>query len=274
MSLPTADIDFLRGLVAEHSGNVIAPRQVYMLTQRLDPVARGVGLDNVEQLVDELRRARNPQLSDKVAEAVTVNETSFFRDMHLFEALRTKLLPDLARARQDTKRIRIWCAACSSGQEPYSIAMTIHEQFKRLDEWDIRILATDLSEQMLAKSRAGEYSQLEVNRGLPARKLVQYFNRKGQIWQVRPELRSLVNHRRLNLTQAWPYLGHFDLVFIRNVLIYFDQKTKADILQRIGSVVAPGGNVFIGSAETIIGLGVPFERQEINGTVCYQPNGK
>lgn len=272
MTLATADVEFLRDLVAKHSGNVIAPRQVYMLEQRLAPVAGQIGLEGVPDLVEQLRRSRDLRLSTQVAEAVTVNETSFFRDMHLFEGLRKSILPQVVAANQGQKSIRIWCAACSSGQEPYSLAMVIRESFPQLSDWKIRILATDLSQHMLDKSKSGQYSQLEVNRGLPIKKLVRFFDRKGAIWQAKPELRDMIEYRRMNLTQPLLLTGQFDLVLIRNVLIYFDQATKSDILTRIRRFLRPDGYLFIGSAETLIGLGIPLERKEINGTVCYRPS--
>lgn len=271
MSLATTDIDFLRGLVAKHSGNVISQRQVYMLEQRLSPVAKTIGLGDVCQLVSELRRKGDPSLTTKVAEAVTVNETSFFRDMHLFDAMKTSIIPEIVRRNQASKDIRIWCAACSSGQEPHSLAMVIRESFPQLQSWKIKIVATDLSEAMLAKSRSGEYSQMEVNRGLPVKKLVRFFERNGTSWRAKPEIRDMIDHRRLNLTRPWPYLGQFDVVLIRNVLIYFDQATKTEILCNIRRVLRPDGHLFIGAAETVIGLGIPFQRQEINGTVSYKP---
>lgn len=271
MPLATQDIDFLRDLVARHSGNVIAPRQVYMLEQRLAPLAQSRGLNDVTNLVTELRRSPSPALSTQVAEAVTVNETSFFRDPHVFQGLESGILPEIVNRNRVNNEIRIWCAACSSGQEPYTIAMVLRESFPHLSDWRIKITATDLSEDMLRRCRAGDYSQLEVNRGLPVKKLVRFFERSGTSWRVKDELRNMIEYRRLNLTQPWPYLGQFDIVFIRNVLIYFDQETKRDILTRMRSVMKPNSYLFIGSAETIIGLGVPYERQEIHGTVCYRP---
>ena len=271
MSLATADVEFLQGLVAKHSGNVIAPRQVHMLEQRLGPIAQNVGLSDVDQLVAELRRTRSPSLSTQVAEAVTVNETSFFRDMHVFDGLQKSILPDVVRRNAQTKQIRIWSAASSSGQEAHSTAMIIREHFPHLVGWKIEIVATDLSENMLNKSRSGEYTQLEVNRGLPVKKLVRFFDRNGSVWRAKPELRDMIQHRRLNLTQPWPFIGQFDVVLIRNVLIYFDQATKLDILQRIRRALRPDGYLFIGSAETLIGAGVPYKREQIDATVCYRP---
>ncbi|OYP36454.1 CheR family methyltransferase [Rhodopirellula sp. MGV] len=274
MTLATSDIDFLRDLVAKHSGNVIAPRQVYMLEQRLAPLAGTIGLGDVPALVAKLRSTNDANLSNQVAEAVTVNETSFFRDMHVFEAMRKSVIPDLMKKNERSKEIRIWCAACSSGQEPYSLSMVIREHFPQLASWKVSIVATDLSEEMLSKSRSGAYSQLEVNRGLPAKSLVRYFERKGASWQAKRELSELIDFRRLNLTTPWPFLGQFDVIFIRNVLIYFDQRTKADILTRMRRALRPDGYLFIGAAETTIGLNVPFQRTEIDATVCYRPNSQ
>ncbi|MEO1618845.1 MAG: CheR family methyltransferase [Planctomycetota bacterium] len=271
MPLASADIDFLRDLVAHHSGNVIAPRQVYMLEQRLTPVAGTHGLEDVSSLVAELRRSSSKKLSTEVAEAVTVNETSFYRDAHVFDSLANHVIPKLIESRAAEKTIRIWSAACSSGQEPYTIAMVLRDRFPQLENWKIKITATDLSEEMLKKSRSGLYSQLEVNRGLPVKQLVRFFDRKGNQWQAKPELRNIIECQRLNLTQSWSLLGTFDVVFIRNVLIYFDQKTKSDILQRVHRLLRPDGFLFIGSAETMIGLGAPYQRETLDATVCYRP---
>jgi chemotaxis protein methyltransferase CheR len=271
MPLASSDMDFLRGIVADQSGNVIAPRQIYLLEQRLTPLAESMGLADVEGLVKEIRRSHDPTLKTKIAEAVTVNETSFFRDGHPFDALRTSIIPELVRKNEAKRSIRIWCAACSSGQEPVSIAMTIREGFPALSNWKIDILATDLSEEVLVKCRRGSYSQLEVNRGLPARKLVHFFERSGVKWQAKPKIRNRITYQRLNLTKPLPFIGQFDIVFIRNVLIYFDQPTKTDILKRVHKTLIPGGYLFIGSAETVIGMGLPYRREEIDATVCYRP---
>ena len=270
MSLATSDIDFLCEIVAKHSGNMIAQRQVTMLEQKLSQVAKTRGLTDVSGLVAELRRTRSPDLSNQIAEAVTVNETSFFRDGHPFTTLQSSILPELMEKRKASKSIRIWCAACSSGQEPYTLAMTCNE-CPGLDLFNVSILASDISEDMLAKSRSGSYSQMEVNRGLPAKKLVANFDRKGRNWQVKEHLRNMIEFKRLNLTDRWPTVGQFDIVFIRNVLIYFDQAMKQQILRNIAKKILPGGYLFIGSSETIIGLDLPYKRKEINGTVFYQP---
>lgn len=271
MPLANPDIDFLRDLVADISGNVIAPRQVYMLEQRLTPLAQSMGLSDLQALVSELRRSHDLSLKTKVAESVTVNETSFFRDVHPFDALRTSIIPELVKKNAGERSIRIWCAAASTGQEPVSIAMTIRANFPELSNWKIDIIATDLSEEVLARCRTGNYSQLEVNRGLPARKLVRFFDRTGAVWRTKPEIRDMITYQRLNLTKALPSISKFDIVFIRNVLIYFDQPTKTNILKRVHRTLSPDGYLFIGSAETVIGMSLPYRREEIDATVCYRP---
>lgn len=271
MSLSAPEIAFLQDFVAQRSGNVVRTERSDLFEARLLPLAKSCGMDNLQQLVAELRRSSVTGLGERVAEAVTVNETSFFRDLHPFNALRTRVIPQVASRNSQRREIRIWCGACSSGQEPYSIAMVLREHFLHLHDWKIEIVATDLSEEMLAKSRKAEYSQMEVNRGMPAGKLVRFFERRGMVWQAKPELRELMQFRRLNLTAAWPYLGEFDIVFLRNVLIYFEPSTKAEVLHRIRRVLRPDGYLFIGSAETVIGLSVPFQREELDATVCYRP---
>ena len=269
MSLATTDIQFLCDLVADESGNVISERQVYLLEQKLSQVAKSKGLDNVDGLVTKLRKSKDPKLCSEIAEAVTINETSFFRDSHPFESLKKAILPELMKRRGNTKSIRIWCAACSTGQEPYSIVMTCKE-LAELENWNLSILATDICEEVLDKSKQGIYSQLEVNRGLPAKKLVMNFDRKGRNWQVKSELRKKIRFQRLNLMQPLPMMGQFDIIFIRNVLIYFDKTSRQQILQKISKQLMPDGYLFIGSAETLIGLDLPYQRKEINGTICYQ----
>ena len=270
MSLSTIDVDFLRGLVERKSGNIIAQHQVYMLEKQLLPLAETEGMQSVEQLVAKLRGTGEHPLVDKVAEAVTINETSFFRDLHPFEALKTDVLPQIIERNKREKQIRIWCGASSSGQEPYSIAMVIRENFPQVNDWRIKILATDLSQDMLDKTASGEYSQMEVNRGLPVKKLVRFFDRNGLSWTAKPELRNMIECRRLNLAKPWPYMGQFDLIFIRNVLIYFDTNVKSDILKRAFGLLRPKGLLFIGGSEMVVGLGLPLQREKINQTICYR----
>ena len=269
--LSNTDIDFLSNLVAKCSGNVIVARQAYMLEKQLRPIAERVGLGNAAELVAQLKKTPSAPLSSQIAEAVTVNETSFFRDVHPFTALKSTVLPDIIARNKNKRRLRIWCAASSSGQEPYTIAMVIREHFPELAAWNVEIIATDISNEMLEKCSQGAYSQLEVNRGLPVTKLVRFFERDGMNWKAKKELRDLIKFRYLNLAKSWPEMGEFDLVFARNVMIYFDRPTKTEILNRVGGVLAPDGYLFLGSAETTIGLSVPFQRKDVDVSFCYRP---
>ncbi len=271
MPLATMEIDFLKQLISQRSGNVISSNQDYLLESRLLPVAKSIGLDNVHALVAELRRQPGSPLPERVAEAMTINETSFFRDMLPFDALRTTVIPSLIQKRAASKSLSIWCGASSSGQEPYTLAMILREHFNELGSWNVKIHATDLSEDMVKRTQEGVYSQFEVNRGLPAQMLIKHFERAGTQWRARPELRRMIDARRMNLTSAWPITAQYDIVFLRNVMIYFDQPTKERILNRIHKVLRPDGYLFLGGGETLITLNVPYLREPIGKTVCFRP---
>ncbi|WP_437205116.1 CheR family methyltransferase [Planctomicrobium sp. SH664] len=270
MPLAAVHFDYLRDVVSQRSGNTVSSTQSYLLESRLTPFAERMGLQNVESLVAELRKTPASALHDKVAEAMTVNETSFFRDLQPFDVLREQLLPKLIAARTPLRRLRIWSAACSSGQEAYSLAMTIREYFPELATWTVEILATDLSDEMLERTRNGTYSQFEVNRGLPARLLARYFERTGLVWQAKAELRSLIQCRKLNLMSIGA-LPAFDVVFLRNVLIYFDQPRKEAILAGVHRVLATDGCLFLGGGETLINLQVPFQREMAGPAPFFRP---
>jgi chemotaxis protein methyltransferase CheR len=201
---------------------------------------------------------------------MTTNETSFFRDLHPFETLRTTIIPELLELRSSNAQLDIWCMACSSGQEPYSILFTIEEHFRQLSEWKIRVLSSDLSREMVERTRQGSYTQLEVNRGLPAPLLVKHFVRQGTHWQVKPEIRNMLDLREINLAKPWPQIPSMDIIFLRNVLIYFDVATRKDILRRVARVLRPDGYLFLGGAETVSGLDDQFERVTYGRTVCYR----
>ena len=274
MTLVATDIDFLRDSIGKRSGNVISASQSYLLEARLKPVAKEAGLTDVAALVAELKKsARNP-LHDKVTEAMTINETSFFRDMQPFDALKDDVLPDLVGKRAATKSLSIWSAASSSGQEAYSIAILIRTHFAQLATWDVRVAGTDLSQEMVERCNEGVYSQFEVNRGLPAPMLVKNFDREGLNWRAKPELRKMVSARKMNLTDKWPTVTKHDVIFLRNVLIYFDLPTKQQILTRVHQSLRPDGYLFLGGGETLLQLDVPFERVNIGKTVCYRPVAK
>jgi chemotaxis protein methyltransferase CheR len=223
--------------------------------------------------VQILRARPNDPLRARVMDAMTTNETSFFRDVHPFEALRTQVLPQLIQARGREKRLSVWCAASSTGQEPYTIAMILRDLLGPNHDWRLDIVGTDLSVEVLEKARAGRFSQLEVNRGLPAPLLVKWFERHGSDWLIKPEVRAMVQFRQMNLIEAWPNMGQFDLVFIRNVLIYFDVDTKRDILRRCRGVLRPDGYLFLGAAETTLNLDVEFDRMAVGKTSCYVVRG-
>ena len=253
------DFEMVARLLKERSGLVVTPEKAYLLDNRLQPVARRFSLDGVDALVSKLGPGGDEKLKAAVVEAMTTNESLFFRDLKPFDQLRDIVLPKLLEARAATKRIRIWSAACSSGQEPYSIAMLIEEQKAKFAGWKIEITATDISNEMLEKARTGIYSQFEVQRGLPITMLVKYFTQQGERWQINQDLRSKVQFKEFNLLQHPKMLGKFDIVFCRNVLIYFDQQTKAQVLGGIADVLEPDGAMYLGGAETVLGISDRFE---------------
>ncbi len=271
MTLVAPDITYLRDAIAQRSGNVISESQSYLLEARLAPVAKTAGLKDVHALVAELKKNPRNQLHEQVTEAMTINETSFFRDMQPFDAMKDHVLPDLVEKRKATKSLSVWSAASSSGQETYSIAMLIRTNFPDLAEWKVRILATDYSDEMVTRTHEGTYSQFEANRGLPAVMLVKNFDRQGLNWQAKPELRKMINAKKMNLTENWNSIVKHDIVFLRNVLIYFDLTTKEQILRNVHQSMRPDGYLFLGGGETMLRMQVPFERITIGKTVCFRP---
>jgi chemotaxis protein methyltransferase CheR len=253
------DYDFLRSALKQRSGLVLSADKQYLVESRLLPVARKAGLANLGALVDALRPGGNDILMNAVVEAMATNESFFFRDKIPFEHFRTIVMPALLAARRASRTIRIWCAAASTGQEPYSLAMTLKAMEREIAGWRIEILATDLSNEVLEKARAGLYSQFEVQRGLPIQLLIKYFMQVGELWQIAPEIRAMVKFRRLNLLSNLSGLGMFDLIFCRNVLIYFDQETKIGVLENLSRIVASDGYLVLGAAETVVGLTDSFK---------------
>jgi chemotaxis protein methyltransferase CheR len=248
------DYDFLRKCLKDRSGLALSAEKQYLVESRLLPVARKAGLGSLPDLVGVLRRGDDDALMTKVVEAMTTNETFFFRDKAPFETFRSTVLPALLSARRSSRCIRIWCAAASSGQEPYSLAMMLKELEDELRGWRVELLATDLSGEVLEKARQGIYSQFEVQRGLPIQLLIKYFAQVGDMWQMAPEIRAMVKFQQLNLLGDFARLGVFDLIFCRNVLIYFDQPTKTATLDRLAHAVAGDGYLVLGAAETVVGL--------------------
>ncbi|MFN3347580.1 CheR family methyltransferase [Pseudorhodoplanes sp.] len=253
-----SDYEFIRALLKQRSGLMLAADKEYLIESRLMPVAQRHRIPDLGELAQRLRGDADGTLTADVVEAMTTNETFFFRDRIPFEQVRDFVLPSLMAARERTRRIRIWCAAASSGQEPYSLAMGIREMAPALKDYCIEILATDLSNDVLEKAKAGIYSQFEVQRGLPIQLLLKYFTQVGEMWQIAPQIRSMVQFRSLNLLSDFSRLGRFDLIVCRNVLIYFDQPTKTDVLDRLARTIAPDGFLILGAAETTVGLTQAF----------------
>jgi chemotaxis protein methyltransferase CheR len=265
------DFEYLRRFLRERSGLRLAADKQYLAESRLLPVARVAGLPGVAELVQRLRHAPSEPLAAAVVEAMTTNESFFFRDKTPFEQFRDTIIPELTAARLSRRRIRIWCAASSSGQEPYSLAMALKEMGDRLFGWRIEIIATDISNEMLERARSGLYSQFEVQRGLPIALLLKYFTKVGESWQIAPAIRAMVQFRPLNLIGEFSQLGVFDVVFCRNVLLYFEQNLKSRVLERIAQVMQRDGYLVLGAAETVVGLTTAF-KPVVDRRGLYAPN--
>ncbi|MCK1616234.1 protein-glutamate O-methyltransferase CheR [Bradyrhizobium sp. 159] len=251
------DYEYLRKFLKERSGLDLSADKQYLVESRLLPLARKASLSGIPDLVLKIRNG-DGRLATDVVEAMTTNETFFFRDKIPFDHLRETIIPGLVQARAARRSLRIWSAASSTGQEPYSIAMCLKEMGAALAGWRIEIVATDLSQEVLEKSKAGIYSQFEVQRGLPIQLLVKHFTQVGDVWQLNPDIRSMVQFRQLNLLQDFSHLGTFDVIFCRNVLIYFDQDTKAVIFERMAKAMEPDGTLLLGAAESVIGISDAF----------------
>jgi chemotaxis protein methyltransferase CheR len=250
---PGVDYGYLRQLVFGLSQNVLDPSRDYLFETRLTKLMRNQGMTHLEELVEHLKLRKNPGLERSIAEAMTINETSFFRDGRPFELLRAELLPKLIEARRHTRTLRFWSAACSTGQEAYSLAMLVNEHFPLLAGWKIRIEGTDICAEVVSRAQVACYHRIEMNRGLPARSIVRYFDRAGEDWVIKPEIRSMCHFRQANL--ALPHLpfsragDQFDIIFLRNVMLYFAQDTRKMLLAGVHRVLAPDGILFLGSSE-------------------------
>ena len=265
------DYEYLRKLLKDHSGLDLSADKQYLIESRLLPLSRKCGVAGISELVQKMKGGSSSIVA-QVVEAMTTNETFFFRDKVPFEHFRDTIVPEMLKARAGRKSIRIWCAAGSTGQEPYSLAMSLKEMGAAIAGWRVEIIATDLSTEVLEKSKSGVYSQFEVQRGLPIQLLVKYFKQNGELWQISPELRAMVQHRQLNLLHDFSQLGTFDIIFCRNVLIYFDQETKVNIFNRLAKSMEQDGFLVLGAAETVVGLTDAFKPfPEKRG--LYRPNG-
>ncbi len=267
--MTTADFDYVRKYVRDQAAIVLEPGKEYLVESRLHTLSRKENLPSLDVLIAKLRANPKDELHRKVVDAMTTNETSFFRDLHPFEALKTAILPELTKRHAQDRQINFWCGAASTGQETFSVLMTIAEQFPELLTWNLKYLATDLCKDALTRCEAGRFNQLEVNRGLPAPLLVKYFARQGAEWEFRPELRRRVEFREMNLIGEWHRMPPLDIVFLRNVLIYFDVETKKAILARVRQALRPGGFLLLGGAETTYNLDDGFERIASGKTVFY-----
>jgi chemotaxis protein methyltransferase CheR len=262
-SLPTAsanscvDYSYLRQIVMERSQNVLDPSRDYLFEHHLAPLLRTQGMTQLEELVQLLRLKRDPALECAVAEAMTVNETSFFRDSLPFELLRAELLPKLIEARRTTRTLRFWSAACSTGQEACSLAMLLLEHFPHVaglnSGWNLRIEGTDIASEVVQRAQEATYQRIEMNRGLPARSIVRFFDHHGEVWIAKPEIRRMCNFRQVNLCDDslpfLPSMARFDVIFLRNVMLYFSQETRKKLLSNIHSLLAPDGVLFLGASE-------------------------
>ncbi|OKO82044.1 protein-glutamate O-methyltransferase CheR [Bradyrhizobium sp. AS23.2] len=265
-----SDYEYLRKFLRDHSGLDLSADKQYLIESRLLPLARKAGLSGIGELVQKLQGGSGALITN-VVEAMTTNETFFFRDKVPFDHFRDTIMPEVIKARAGRRSVRIWCAAGSTGQEPYSLAMCLREMGAALTGWRVEIIATDLSQEVLEKAKSGVYSQFEVQRGLPIQMLVKYFKQTGETWQINPELRAMIQHRQLNLLHDFTQLGTFDVIFCRNVLIYFDQDTKINIFNRLARQIEPDGFLVLGAAETVVGLTDTF-RPIPDRRGLYKPN--
>jgi chemotaxis protein methyltransferase CheR len=270
MAINASELQYVIDLVLRKSGIVLDSSKEYLVEARVGGMAKSEGLGSISALLAQVRGPNGAAVERGIVDAMTTNETSFYRDLSPFDAVRKAVLPEIIARRAAERRLAIWCAASSTGQEPYSLAMLMRESFPQLAGWNITFIASDLSRDVLERARAGRFSQLEVNRGLPATLLVKYFKKCGLDWEISPDIRKMVDFREVNLLETWPAMPLLDIVFIRNVLIYFGSETKTKILGRIRGMMHPAGYLFLGGAETTMNLDDRFERVPVEKTGCYR----
>jgi chemotaxis protein methyltransferase CheR len=259
VTLAAIEFDYIRSLVRERSALMLELGKEYLVESRLCPLARQEGFPSLGHFVDQLRATPFGALHRRLVEAMTTNETTFFRDVRPFEVLRTVVLPGLISKQAPDRCLNIWFAACSTGQEPYSVAIMIRDHFPSLLGWNLRLIASDLSRDVLARARRGSYTQLEVNRGLSAVLLLKYFKQQGATWEISPEIRRMVEFSEINLFEPWPTLPRMDMIFMRNVMIYFDVEVKKTILAEVRRLLKPDGFLLLGGAESTFNLVDSFE---------------
>lgn len=269
--MKSSDFDLIKNIIYERAAITLENGKEYLIESRLLPLSRQEGFATLPLFLDMVRAKPNPLLYDKIVDAMTTNETLFFRDVHPFEALKTIVLPELITKRSNEKKLSIWCAASSSGQEAYSVAMIIKEHFPHLQDWQVTFWASDISDSMLNRCQAGTYSQFEVNRGLPIVYLTKYFTEVAGAWQIKESIRKMVDFRKINLAGIWPSMPTFDIILMRNVLIYFDVPTKQAILKKARAQLKADGYLFLGGAETTLNLDDSYERLVLGNAVGYRP---
>jgi chemotaxis protein methyltransferase CheR len=272
--LAVSELQWMCHLVQARTGVVVEEDKVYLVEARLAALADREGFGSVRELLTGLRMEESDgMLHRAVTESLLVSETSFFRDLHPFESLRTTVLPALIERRAADRTLHLWCAACASGQEPYSLAILLREHFPRLADWNVRLIASDVSHGILRRAREGTYSALEVNRGLPASLLVRWFEKTGERWRVREDVRRMVEFRELNLAAPWPSLPPMDLILLRNALLYFDVPLRRAVLQRVGRTLASDGVLVLGAGESPQGLDDGFTAVAEERSVSFRKNG-
>jgi chemotaxis protein methyltransferase CheR len=270
--LANADFEYIRTLVKRLAAMELEDDKHYLVQARLAPVAADSGCRDLAELARRIRLEESGPLAGKIIDALTTNETLFFRDGHPFQALRKTVIPELMQKRKDSRKLAVWSAASSTGQEAYSFSMLVREHFPELIEsWKVEILGTDISAYALSQAREARYSRIAINRGLPAQLMVRYFRHENDSWTIREDVRKMVEFRHLNLDGHWPYLPIFDLVFIRNVLIYMSLETRRKILARIRRQIAPDGYLLLGATENMLQTPEGFTSVDIGGSLFYRP---
>ncbi len=273
MTISPTDVAIISKLLAQEAGMSLESSKPYLVESRLTELGNRLAIGNADAVIGALRKGSDPMLAAAIVEVMTTNETSFFRDPHVFEAFAKVVLPDCLEAHANNRQLSVWSAASSSGQEAYTLAMILSDNLPSSPAWKVRILATDISKEMVERTRHGLYSQLEVNRGLPAPMLLRHFQRKVRDWQAGDHLRSMVEARLLNLSKHWPAMPQLDVVFLRNVLIYFDPETRRKVLAGVARLLRPGGALFMGTAESPLQLSDAFERVVVGRATYYRRLG-
>lgn len=270
MTISGVDFEYIRKLMHDHTALVLAEDKAYLVESRLGPLLKEIGVDSIRELVMRLKTESFNRIHQRVLEAMVTTETFFFRDGQPFTMLQQFILPTLLQQRQSERRLNIWCAGCSSGQEPYSIVMLLQEHFPQVITWDLTLIASDISGEMLDRARQAQYTQYEVSRGLSPSLLKKYFQPQGKGWRLNPDIRQWVDYRQFNLAKVWPTLPRMDIIFMRNILIYFDVPTKQRILAQVRQLLRPDGYLFLGGGETTINLNADFKPTQFDKSICYR----